>query len=387
MKKVSNRVINNEVTIFTEIGRLADKYNALKLSQGAPDINPPKWILDIVTSEFYNGTNQYSPLEGVGEFNISVANQYKKRYNMEVDPKSMVTTTSGATEAIIDTIFALVDVGDEVIIFEPFYDSYLASIEWAGGIPVPVTMHLPDFTIDMKELKNAITPRTKCIIVNTPHNPTGKIFSKSELEDLRDICVSNDLYLISDEVYEYFGFFGKSHIPPATISGLEDRTVTISSTGKTLNATGWKIGYTIAPKELTNAIRGIHQFNTFSVSTPVQRGVANVIPRFDDFVREENLSMENRASFLYDRVERMGLKSVKPYSTYFFLSDISCVTNVNDELFIEELIKEAKVALIPASKFYLKSKDEGRRLIRFNFAKKMETLEEAVKRLDKFFKV
>ena len=385
MKKVSKRVQNSAVTIFTEIGRLADEHNALKLSQGAPDIDPPKWILDNISEQFYCGTNQYAPLEGVGAFNTALANQYKKRYGMDIDPQSMITVTSGATEAIIDSIFALVDSGDEVIIFEPFYDSYLASIEWAGGVPVPVTMHLPDFAIDMSELKKAITPRTKCIIINTPHNPTGKIFSKAELEDLRDVCLAHDLYLISDEVYEYFNYFGKTHIPPATISGLEDRTITISSTGKTLNATGWKIGYTIASKPLTDAIRGIHQFNTFSVVTPIQRGLANVLPKFNKFIEGENCSMEKRASFLFNEVEKMGLNPIKPYSTYFFLSDISGITNSDDQTFVRELIKEAKVALIPVSGFYLKNKDEASKLVRFNFGKQQNTLDEAVLRLKEYF--
>ncbi|MBN1968473.1 MAG: aminotransferase class I/II-fold pyridoxal phosphate-dependent enzyme [Candidatus Delongbacteria bacterium] len=383
MKGFPERVKNVPTTIFTEIGRYAEKVGALKLSQGAPDENPPEWILKIAAGEYLEGTQQYAPLEGVGTFTKTLSDIYLNHYDMKVSPNNF-TVTSGATEAILDSILAIVEKDDEVIVFEPFYDSYPVSVRWAGGKVVPYTLRFPEYKIDKTKLESLITSKTKCMIINNPHNPTGKVFTLEELVIIRDLCVKYDLYLISDEVYEYLVFNGIKHIPIASLEGMFERTVTISSTGKTLNATGWKIGWTMANSILTENIRTIHQFNTFSVSTPVQRALSKVLPKMKNFTDSLCGNLDRNEKYLRTEIEKLGFVTSPANSTYFFLADISQITDKNGYDFSYELMDKAKVALIPVSGFYTEHINNGSSLLRFNFGKKISTLEEAVHRLSRY---
>jgi N-succinyldiaminopimelate aminotransferase len=274
----------------------------------------------------------------------------------------------------------LVSPGDEVVVLEPFYDSYVASIKMAGGIPVPVTMHAPDFTVDKKELEKAISPKTKLLILNNPHNPTGKVWAKEELLDVCDLVIKNDLYLMSDEVYEFLLFDGAKHIPTATLDGMFERTITVSSAGKTFGLTGWKIGWICANEKVSRACRLVHQYVTFAVSTPMQEGVAEGLKRLPDYLPGFVELYKGKRDFFYNELKQLGFDFKIPKGTYFMMVPISKKTDLKDVDFAMKLITERKVATVPPSAFYLKS-TEGEKFLRFCFAKKEETLKEAAKNL------
>jgi N-succinyldiaminopimelate aminotransferase len=291
---------------------------------------------------------------------------------------SQVTVTNGATEAIFSTCMALINPGDEVIVLEPFYDSYLAAIRLAGGVPVPVTLKAPDFSFDLKELEAAFTDKTKMIFFNSPHNPTGKVFSKEEMNSISQLVIKHDTYLVSDEVYEFLTFEGLKHLPIATLEGMKERVITISSAGKTFGLTGWKIGWITASEALTHAIRMVHQFNTFSVCTPLQFAVAEALTKLETYVPEFKAQYGELRSFFIDGIIKAGLSPLKSEGTYFVL--VPTPKDKTDIEYCTELITSKKVASIPLSPFYLKSK-EGEDYVRFCFAKKKETLSAALKNL------
>ena len=388
--RYADRIKDMGTTIFTEIGELANKYDAVKLSQGAPDYDAPKWIIDEVTKGFYQKNNQYAPLSGVQSLKNSISNLYKRKYDLIYDSSENITITSGATEAIFDTVFAFVNPGDEVILFEPFYDSYPASVEMTGGIVKTVTLKLPDFSFTLEDLEKSVTPNTKMIILNSPHNPTGKVFSQKELKIIAEIAIKYDLLVLSDEVYEFLTFGDENnHIPIASLEGMFDRTITISSTGKTLNATGWKIGYACSSKVLIDGVNKVHQFNTFAVNTPVQIGISRILDVMDDYQIEFRKETLIKKDFLLNEVLKIGLRPIiNPGGTYFFLTtfDEFLVKNnlsasMNDSEITEWLIKNKQVALIPVSGFYRNAVEEGKKLVRFNFAKSDEILKKAVDNL------
>ena len=387
--RYADRIKNMGTTIFTAIGELANQYNAVKLSQGAPDYDAPKWIIDEITKGFYEKNNQYAPLSGVPVLKNSISNLYKRKYDLTYNSEN-ITVTSGATEAIFDTIFAFTNPGDEVILFEPFYDSYPASVEMAGGIVKAVTLKLPEFSFTSDDLENVLSDKTKMIILNSPHNPTGKVFSNKELKIIANFAKKHDLLVLSDEVYEFLSFGDENnHIPIASLEGMYERTVTISSTGKTLNATGWKIGYACSSKELINGINKVHQFNTFAVITPVQIGISRVLDTMDDYLLEFKKETLIKKDYLLNEVSKYGFKpAINPGGTYFFLTTFdefliknNLDKNMNDSEFTEWLIKNKKLALIPVSGFYKNAITEGEKLVRFNFAKSDEILKKAVKNL------
>ena len=377
----ANRVANSETTIFTVVNNLAAKYNAVGLSQGAPDFDSPKWVLDIIKESFDAGRNQYAPLSGVPEFRKAISDMYRTKYNLFFDPATQITVTSGATEAIFDSVMALCDPGDELIAFEPFFDSYAGSCKMALCTMKAVTLHLPDFSFDRKELEAAITPRTKAIIINNPNNPSGKVFSREELTVISEVANKYNLTVISDEVYENLVFDGLEHIPAASIPGLADRTITINSTAKTFSATGWKIGFICAPAHLTQAVQAVHQWVTFAVNTPIQIAFSRILPISADYSKEFCTQMEKHRDYLFKKSQEWGFDPIKPHGSYFFMATFDRLSPKSDMEFMEELIKTRHVALIPASPFYLNAKDEGRRLLRFNFVKSMAALQQADKNM------
>ena len=376
MKDTALRIADFKDSIFVVISNLAREHNAVNVGQGFPDFDGPKFMKDLVTQKMNEGNNQYAPFPGSVNLRTEIANYYQSFYQLKYDLNTEVTVTVGATEAIYLVLNAMINPGDEVIVMEPFYDSYVASIKVAGGIPVPVTMHAPHFQIDPKELAAAITPRTKMIILNNPHNPSGKVWLKEELKLVADLCLKHDLYLLSDEVYEFLLFDGAKHLPMATFEGMKERTITISSAGKTFGLTGWKIGWICANPQVTRACRLLHQYVTFSVSTPMQEAVAEGLKQLPKYLPEFVSLYKGKRDYFYGELKKLGFEFPLEKGTYFMMVPIHQKTKMNDVDYCMKLIKENKVATIPPSAFYLKS-NEGERYLRFCFAKKEETLRAA----------
>ena len=380
MKDTAIRIAGFKDSIFGVISRLARENNAVNLGQGFPDFDGPNWLKDIAYKKMQEGHNQYAPFTGTPNLRQEISNYYKSFYSLNYNPESEITVTVGATEAIYLVISALINPGDEVIVLEPFYDSYVASIKMAGGIPVAVTMHAPDFDIDQKELEAAITPKTKLLILNNPHNPTGKVWSKDELLAVSNVAIKNDLYLLSDEVYEFLVFDGTKHLPTATLDGMMERTITVSSAGKTFGLTGWKIGWICANPKVTNACRLVHQYVTFSVSTPMQEAVAEGLKQLPEYLPGFVTLYKEKRDWFYQEMKQLGFEFKIPKGTFFMMVPISKHTNLKDVDYALKLITEKKVATVPPSAFYLKS-TEGEKYLRFCFAKKEETLQSAIKNL------
>lgn len=380
MKETALRIADFKDSIFGVISKLARENNAVNLGQGFPDFDGPQWLKETVYKKMQEGHNQYAPFQGTVNLRQEISNYYKKFYGLSYNPESQITVSVGATEAIYLVITALVNPGDEVVVLEPFYDSYVASIKMAGGIPVPVTMHSPDFSIDKKELEKAVTPRTKLLILNNPHNPSGKVWSKEELLDVADIAIKNDLYVMSDEVYEFLLFDGAKHIPTATLDGMFERTITVSSAGKTFGVTGWKIGWICASEEVSRACRLVHQYVTFAVATPIQEAVAEGLTKLPDYLPGFVELYKGKRDYFYSELKSLGFEFPIPRGTYFMMVPISHKTDLKDVDFALKLIKEKQVATVPPSAFYLKSA-EGENFLRFCFAKKEETLKEAAQNL------
>ena len=380
MKDTALRIAGFKDSIFGVISRLARENNAVNLGQGFPDFDGPNWLKDIAYKKMQEGHNQYAPFTGTPNLRQEISNYYKSFYSLNYNPESEITVTVGATEAIYLVITALINPGDEVIVLEPFYDSYVASIKMAGGIPVAVTMHAPDFNIDQKELEAAVTPKTKLLILNNPHNPTGKVWCKEELLAVSNVAMKNDLYLLSDEVYEFLVFDGIKHLPTATLDGMMERTITVSSAGKTFGLTGWKIGWICANPKVTNACRLVHQYVTFSVSTPMQEAVAEGLKQLPEYLPGFVALYKEKRDWFYQEMKQLGFEFKIPKGTYFMMVPISKHTNLKDVDYALKLITEKKVATVPPSAFYLKS-TEGEKYLRFCFAKKEETLQSAIKNL------
>lgn len=370
----SRRLSTIGPTIFAEISALAGEFDAVNLGQGFPDFDGPPPIIDAVTQAMAEGRNQYALSSGEAALRGAIAGHSRRFYDMEIDAERQVTVTSGATEALFSTLLAFVDSGDEVIVMEPFYDSYLPDIAFAGGRPVPVTLRPPDFALDIDDLRNAITPRTKAIVLNTPHNPTGKVFTLTELTDIAELCIEHDLIAIVDEVYEHIVYPPARHIRMATLPGMADRTVTISSGGKSFSFTGWKIGWAIASPALSDSIRKIHQFVTFATSTPFQHAIAAALLLDDGYFTTLVKEYQERRDHLFNTLSDTPLIPFLPDGSYFILSDISALPDANSIEFVRRLIRDHGVAAIPPQTFYL-DPSRGDQLVRFCFCKKLETLE------------
>ncbi len=380
MKNTATKLADFKDSIFGVISRLAREHQAVNLGQGFPDFDGPEFMKDLVTQKMREGHNQYAPFHGTHGLRTEVSNYYKKYYELDYDPETQVTISVGATEAIYLVITAVTNPGDEIIVLEPFYDSYVASIKMSGGIPVPVTMHAPDFSVDKAELEKAITTRTKMIILNNPHNPSGKVWSREELKVVADLAEKHDLYILSDEVYEFLLFDGAKHIPTATLEGMKERTITVSSAAKTFGLTGWKIGWICASPEISRVCRLVHQYVTFSVSTPMQEAVAEGLKKLPEYLPGFVSLYKGKRDLFYGEMKKLGFDYAIPKGTYFMMVPISKKTNLTDVDYAMKLIQERKVATVPPSAFYLKS-SEGSKYLRFCFAKKDETLKQAIANL------
>ena len=366
-------------TIFAEMTALAIEHEAVNLGQGFPDFEGPVEIRNAAVEAIEGGFNQYSRSFGLPVLNEAICAHQQRHYGLSYDPQTEITVTNGATEAIASTLAALVDVGDEVVMFEPVYDSYLATVAMAGAVPKVVTLHSPDFSYDPRALEAAITPKTRVLLLNTPHNPTGKVFSRAELEHIAKLCCEHDLIAVTDEVYEHLVFDGE-HIPLAGLPGMRERTVIISSAGKTFSFTGWKIGWTCAPPDLSRAIRTAHQFITFCNGTPFQPAIAKALALGDDYYLQFTADYRARRDRLCTGLAEVGFEVLKPAGTYFVCVDIRPLGFDDDMALCKQLPKAVGVAAIPNSAFYV-NKEHGRHLVRFAFCKSDPVLEEGIARL------
>lgn len=376
---LNSRLQGFGTNIFTEMTLHAQRFDAVNLGQGFPNFDGPEVVKEAAIAAIRGGRNQYARMMGLPELNAAIAAHQRRFYGMELDPSQEITVTNGATEAICATLLALLEIGDEVIVFEPFYDSYRACIAMAGAVDRVLTLEWPDFSFEPAALERLINPKTRAILLNSPHNPTGKVFSLDELEAIAELCIRHDLLCISDEVYEHLVFEG-SHRPIATLPGMRGRTITISSTGKTFSLTGWKIGYTCAVAPLTAAIRTAHQFITFSNSGPFQPAMALALELGDDYFQDLLAGYRHRRDLLCRGLAEVGFGIRPPAGTYFVVADIRPLGFTDDVAFSRLLPEKYGVATIPASAFYVR-KEAGRHLVRFAFCKSDDVLEAGLGRL------
>jgi len=377
---IITKLPNVGTTIFTVMSSLANEYNAINLSQGFPNFPVSDELISLVNQNMKKGYNQYAPMMGIKELREVISEKTYNLYNVKYNPDSEITVTSGGTEAIFDAITAVVKTNDEVIVFEPAYDCYVPAIELNGGIPVYVSLKYPDYKIDWNEAKNKITPKTKLIIVNTPHNPTGAVLDENDLKQLANIVQNTNIFIISDEVYEHIIFDGLKHNSLITVPELQQRSFIVSSFGKTFHATGWKTGYCVAPKELTTEFRKMHQFITFSTFTPLQYALAEFLKNPANYNGLPNSNEKKRNIFL-NSIKNSKFTFVPSKGSYF---QNLCYSEISDEPDYDlaiRLTKEIGVASVPLSAFYHDKKDE--KTLRFCFAKDDETLNRAGERLAK----
>jgi aspartate/methionine/tyrosine aminotransferase len=382
MTYTAQRVSNFGTTIFFEMTTLANQHQAVNLGQGFPDFAGPDFLKQAAIEAIQSDVNQYAPGSGRLRLREAIARKMARHYGLPVNPATEITVTSGATEAIFATIMGLVNPGDEVILFEPYYDSYLPSVQMAGGIPRFYTLRPPDWTIDREQLASLFSSKTKLILINTPHNPTGKVYSEQELQTIADLCQTHDVIAVTDEVYEHIIFDGLKHHSLATFPGMADRTVTISSAGKTFSMTGWKVGWAIAAAELSQALFRVHQFVTYSGAAPLQEAVATALQSPPAYYAELAAMYQANRDFLAGALGEAGLKPLTSQGTYFIMVDISNLDFPDDVAFCRYLTTDIGVAAIPPSAFYFNPAD-GAKLARFAFCKTRPTLEEAARRLKK----
>ncbi len=362
-------------SIFATWSRVAIEHNAINLGQGFPDFDAPDFVKEAAIKAIRDGENQYSRSAGHPKLVHAIADTFE----LDVDPMNEVTVTCGSTETIAAVILGLVNPGDEVIIIEPFYDSYLACLSMAGANVKIVTLHVPDFKLDESELRRAFTDNTKMIIVNTPHNPTGRVFNKEELSLIASLAIKHDAIVLSDEVYDKLVLTG-SHIPIATLPQMKERTITLRSLGKVFSVTGWKIGWSVAPSFLTEHIRNAHQFLTFCAATPLQVAAAEALRAPENYFKQYKIEYRERRDLLVKGLRDVGFNVHTPEGTYFVLADHTPFGFDDDVAFCHHLVEKCKIVGIPPSAFYSKS-DDGKGLVRFAFCKGLETLNIAVERL------
>lgn len=367
-------------TIFTVMSSLATEYNAINLSQGFPNFPVSEELISLVNKYMKQGFNQYAPMMGVKELRVAISEKTLKLYNVNYHPDSEITVTSGGTEALFSAISAVVKTGDEVIVFEPAYDSYIPAIELNGGIPVCISLKYPDYNIDWNEVRNKISSKTKLIIINTPHNPTGAVLSENDLKELTNIVQNTNIFLIGDEVYEHIIFDGLKHNSLMSVPELQQRSFIISSFGKTFHVTGWKTGYCVAPKELTTEFRKIHQFLTFSTFTPLQYALAEFLKNPENYYNVPLFYEKKRNTFL-EAVKDSRFTFIPSKGSYFQNLCYSAISDEPDTELAIRLTKEIGVASVPISVFYQNLKDE--KILRFCFAKDDETLFKAGEKLSK----
>jgi N-succinyldiaminopimelate aminotransferase len=368
-------------TIFAEMSALAVSTGSINLGQGFPDADGPPAVLDAAIDAIRAGHNQYPPGDGIPELRAAIASHQEHWYRLGYDPTGEILVTAGATEAIAASILSLCEPGDEVVALEPFYDSYPACVALAGARLVGVTLRPPHFELDADALRGAVTDRTRLLLLNSPHNPTGRVLTPAELSAVADVCREHDLLVVTDEVYEHLVFDGE-HVPIATLPGMRDRTVTISSGGKTFSVTGWKVGWAAAPRPLVDAVRTVKQFLTYVNGGPFQHAIASGLGLPDTYFRDAAAELASKRDLLCDGLERAGFGVSRPQGTYFVTADITPFGEGDGMAFCRSLPERAGVVAIPTGVFYDPVHAHlGRHLVRFAFCKDDAVLGEAVTRL------
>ncbi|MCS7000208.1 MAG: methionine aminotransferase [Bacteroidota bacterium] len=379
--RISGVVAEFGSSIFSEMSALAQSVGAINLGQGFPDFDPPATLMAAACRAIEEGHNQYAISHGEPALRQAIAEHAARWYGQHIDPDCNVCVTCGASEALWCAVQAVVGPGDEVIVLEPTFDVYVPDIRMVRAVPVPVVLQPPDFRLDPDALRAAVSPRTRAIIVNTPHNPTGRVFSPEELAAIAQLCIEHDLVAIADEVYEHIVFAPHRHIRLATLDGMAERTITISSGAKTFAATGWKCGWAIGPEPLITAIRRVHQFTTFASATPFQYAIAEGLRLGDEFFATLQADYTRRRAVLLEALAQTPLKVFPPEGAYYVVADISTVANgTSGYQWCRWLAEHVGVAAIPLEMFYL-DPAHGRSLVRFAFCKREETLLAAAERL------
>jgi N-succinyldiaminopimelate aminotransferase len=378
---LNSRLQGLGATIFATMSALAEATGSVNLGQGFPDYDGPAEVLEAACEAIRAGHNQYPPGRGIKALRDAIADHQRHWYGLAFDPASEVLVTAGATEALAASILSLTEVGDEVVLFEPYYDAYPALVALAGGTHRVVPLRPPTWGFDPDELRRAITPRTRLIVVNSPHNPTGKVFGNDELEAIAAVCRDHDLIAVTDEVYEHLVFEGE-HRPLATLDGMRDRTVTISSAGKTFSVTGWKIGWACASPPLLDAVQTAKQFLTYAGGAPFQHAIAVGLALGDDRLRGVCDDLAMRRDLFCDGMGAIGIDVMVPESGYFAISDIGSLGDEDAATFCKKIPERCGVVGIPNDVFY-DHKDDARTLVRWAFCKSTATLEEALRRLAK----
>ena len=374
----------NEISdsIFPEMTRLAQQYNAVNLSQGFPDFPAPELLKRAACDAIQADDNQYSIASGSQPLREAVAAQFDRRHRVSVDPERQVTICCGSTEAMLATMLACVDPGDEVIVFEPFYENYGPGAILSGARPKYVQLTPPTWAVDRERLAAAFSNRTRAIVINTPTNPTGKVFRPDELSFIAELCQQWDVIAISDEIYEHIVFDDARHVPIASLPGMAERTVTISGLSKTYSVTGWRIGWAIAPPALSDGIRKMHDFLTVAAPTPLQHAGSIALNMPDDYYRSMAAEYQRQRDRLVGVLEGCGFVCYKPSGAYYLMADVSAFGFDNDVEFARHLVKDIGVATIPGSSFYDNPRD-GSTLVRFCFSKRDSTIREAETRLSR----
>ncbi len=368
-------------SVIREMTRLNQLYGGVNLSQGFPDFPAPAAIKDAACAAINADVNQYAITWGARPLREAIAREFTRRHGLPVVADEQVTVCCGATEAMMATMMAIIDPGDEVVIFEPFYENYGPDAILSGATPRYVTLHEPDWTFDPDELAAAFNEKTKAIIINTPNNPTGKVFTREELEAIAALCRKWDAIAISDEIYEHIIYDGRQHIPIATIEGMADRTITMNGLSKTYSVTGWRIGWTISPPSLSGAIRKVHDFLTVGAAAPLQEAGASALALPEQYYIDLAEGYRRRRDMLLGILEQHHFTCYKPYGAYYIMTDISPFGFSDDVEFARYLVKDVGVAAVPGSSFY--KTGAGRTKLRFCFCKKDETLQEADRRMGK----
>lgn len=384
MNKFNGNIISKlpgvETSIFAVMSGLANQHKAINLSQGFPDFPVSEKLISSIHKKMKAGLNQYAPMPGVAEFREQIVKKAYKTYGIEYNVDSEVTVTAGATQALFTAITAFIREEDEVIVFEPAYDSYGPAVRLNGGVVKYSQLRLPDYHIDWQEVALMITHRTKMIIINTPHNPSGSVLSEEDMLQLQKITKNTDIIILSDEVYEHIIFDGKKHESVCAYPELTERSLVVGSFGKTFHATGWKMGFVFAPENLMKEFRKVHQFNVFAVNTPIQHALAVYMMDPENYLHLGEFYQQKR-DFFTERVKGSRFKIIPSYGTYFQLLDYSAISEEKEMDFATRLIIEFGLASIPVSAFYQKKDDN--KILRFCFAKNEETIEKAAEILCK----
>ncbi len=381
-RSTSDKAARFTESVIREMTRLANTHGAVNLSQGFPDFPAPEELKEAAARAIAADINQYAVTWGAPNLRRAIAAKFERSYGVPVDADKEVTVCCGGTEAMVASLMALLNPGDEVVTFEPFYENYGPDAILAGAVPKFVTLRPPDWSFDPAELRSAFTDKTRAIIMNSPHNPTGKVFSREELGLIASLCQEFDVVAVTDEIYEHILYDGHVHIPMATLPGMKERTITINSMSKTYSVTGWRVGWTIAPEWITGAIRKVHDFLTVGAAAPLQDAGALALALPDSYYALLNAKYAERRTRMLGILEACGFTVYKPGGAYYTIVDTRPLGFTHDVEFAKFLVAEIGVAVVPGSSFY-QDPEKGRTQVRFAFSKKMETFDEAERRLAK----